>query len=663
VQAAAPASPSSSEAGWGCWDVWLGIDALNLCEGLTDVAALADDDVWAVGISDRDWPYGSSVILHWTGSDWTRLDLAAGGRLSAIDLSSADEGWAVGNRGSVQLFYHWNGTDWSLVPGPPGGRDYVYDVDSLSATDAWAAGLQMLAHWDGIAWSLVTNPANRPLHAIDAVATDDVWAVGKEVVLHWDGAAWSEVPTPLLPLRSGEAPLPIPPPPPDVLYDLDMLSATDGWAVGTKAISPSEGWLLRWNGAAWVEAGNLPPVYAVDVLSTDDVWAAGAELWHWVGGQWMTVTLPAAYNVVDSLDMVTPTEGWAVGGNGTILRWQTDRWQAVTGPAFSVNQWEGNVVALGAVAGSDYEGWAAGGGGWLTSDLKRVYHWLGDEWQPVSMLTGGVVQAIDIVSANDSWAIANESAFASESGWAAFLHWDGGQWLTATQPMPGVTLYGLDMLSATEGWAVGVEPDSTGLIGQPALFHWDGVTWTLAPVPVNRGRFLDIEMLSAGDGWIAGEEWTLGGLQQPLLLRWNGAAWTQVPLLGLSDAGLVELGFASAVDGWAIGRSSNPSRDFLLRWDGSEWRTAQYLYSSTINPSLDLASSTVGWLANGISGMYQLQCGTWVPARSSAYLVWDVAVVSELEGWAIGDGHLLHYKVDQVPEFVCMYFPFLAFTY
>ena len=45
---------------------------------------------------------------------------------------------------------------------------------------------------------------------------NDVWAVGGDDIIHWDGSSWSRLDV-LVPAN---------------LYDIDMLSATEGWAVG-----------------------------------------------------------------------------------------------------------------------------------------------------------------------------------------------------------------------------------------------------------------------------------------------------------------------------------------------------------------------------------------------------------------------------------------------
>jgi hypothetical protein len=355
------------------------------------------------------------------------------------------------------------------------------------------------------------------------------------------------------------------------------------------------------------------------------------------------------------LDMLSPTEGWAVGYRGTILHWQGDHWD----PPVAGSGFPGDVIEASPMTSGDYEAWAEGHDG-------EAYHWIGGAWQivPAPWPSDMRVEDIAIVSPGDSWAIAAES-----DGSSNFLHWDGAQWLATTQPSDNVHLTDLDMVSASDGWAVGSNLETL----QPAMVRWNGAAWTPVPVQVAQGRLTVIEMLSEDEGWIGGQLWGDGVAAQPLLLRWDGVSWTPVPVPNPSgyEVWFVALDFASATDGWTVGFDttvSGPEIAVLYHWDGSAWSLSQTtvsnidFYARTYRAEVELASTT-GWMTTADSDpLMQLRCGSWVPAWRPPTPIWDLALVSETEGWAVGS-HLLHYKVKQVPEFVCMYFPFLAFTY
>lgn len=55
-----------------------------------------------------------------------------------------------------------------------------------------------------------------------------------------------------------------------------------------------------------------------------------AELWVWIKVASPTETY------FQSIDMISSTEGWAVGNEGAIMRWDGTNWKIVTSPTASV---------------------------------------------------------------------------------------------------------------------------------------------------------------------------------------------------------------------------------------------------------------------------------------------------------------------------------------
>ncbi len=85
-----------------------------------------------------------------------------------MSARSGSDAWAVGNYWNTtglsrSLILHWNGTAWSKInspnPGPTANR--LSGVSARSGTDAWAVGdhdtavsttNRLIAHWNGTAW-------------------------------------------------------------------------------------------------------------------------------------------------------------------------------------------------------------------------------------------------------------------------------------------------------------------------------------------------------------------------------------------------------------------------------------------------------------------------------------------------------------------------------
>lgn len=171
---------------------------------LSGVTAVGPDDVWAVGtwyptsFDDR------TLTLHWDGTAWHRVQSPnAGPAKAANDLVSvaavaADDVWAVGFRGVHTLTMHWDGTAWSVVKSPtPGGNANLAGVVALATDDVWAvggdvdrqlnAGRTLVEHWDGAVWSAVDSanqgPSDNHLAGISAT-TGRMLAVGERFKGH-----------------------------------------------------------------------------------------------------------------------------------------------------------------------------------------------------------------------------------------------------------------------------------------------------------------------------------------------------------------------------------------------------------------------------------------------------------------------------------------------
>ncbi|NGO79172.1 hypothetical protein G6045_26470 [Streptomyces sp. YC504] len=257
---------------------------------ISDVAALAENDIWAVATDQRtlDDPVH---LLHFDGKEWKREPVpeALGESSSPPKLEEigdariwlrpqgpppshippgqepphAGEGWAA-----------WDGTSWTEVAVPP-----PVGVDSLEAAatdDIWAlSGEESALHWDGTRW----NTYRLPYTAADLTIAgpDDVWAVGRRATgpgteldygtygqpaaMHWDGTSWKAVETPVV--RFDE------PLPPEASASLGQVFAMDDGEVrayGTNTYNhgevenePAEGY-IRWrrDGTKWVDQRPAP---------------------------------------------------------------------------------------------------------------------------------------------------------------------------------------------------------------------------------------------------------------------------------------------------------------------------------------------------------------------------------------------------------------------
>jgi len=79
--------------------------------------------------------------------------------------------------------------------------------------------------------------------------------------------------------------------------------------------------------ASWSKVSSPTEAYLedVDMVSSTDGWAVGADgcIIRWDGTSWNNVTGPTTA-WLKSVHMVSSTEGWIVGADGTIYHWQEE---------------------------------------------------------------------------------------------------------------------------------------------------------------------------------------------------------------------------------------------------------------------------------------------------------------------------------------------------
>jgi hypothetical protein len=294
------------------WSVLPSPNGVFTTNFLTGVDGVAGNDVWAVGYSDNNSVADNqsrTLILHWNGSSWSKMTSPNTSfpvnRLHAVDAVSANEVWAVGTSYDYtnyrMVIMRWNGTSWRMVSTPtvPGSNfDFLYGIDSLSASDVWVVGTQqdtleqtLVLHWNGSSWSVVSSPQIGPygnnMLKVDAVNDSDIWAVGYHLtvfgftqpyqtsVFHYDGASWNPVSSPNVNQLN------------NYLFDVVGIAANDAWAVGFWDTGNALNTMIQhWDGNSWTIVSSPNPgaysneLVAIDAVSADDIWAVG----RWTDG-------------------------------------------------------------------------------------------------------------------------------------------------------------------------------------------------------------------------------------------------------------------------------------------------------------------------------------------------------------------------------------------
>ncbi len=310
--------------------------------------------------------------------------------LQSVSMVSADEGWAVGNiSGSPStLLMHYHKGQWTILPKPAGldNHSEISNVAMVSASDGWAL-------------------ASMPIPIGDRYHS---YRPGG-VFLHYDGAAW-KVASPVLPVAVGHDP-----------SALLMLSASNGWAT-------AEDKAFHYDGTAWREVTALTDQHlgwgpAISATGPNDVWIESGiaeTMLHFDGTTWTPQHIVHAFGeqlpgpiILRGIAMVSPVEGWAVGGlgnssNGVIVHYVGGRWLVHT----VIDQ-----SLYGVTMRSATEGWAVG-------DLGAVYHYSNGQWSKMTSPASYTLYGVTTLATGEAWAVGIGGAL---------LHYHSGSWQQETR--------------------------------------------------------------------------------------------------------------------------------------------------------------------------------------------------------------------------------------
>jgi len=258
---------------------------------LNDVVVVNESEAWAVG--------DGGTILRYLNGNWTNISLYE--KIPSVNLTGVDvirdtnEVWAVG--GSYILKF--DGTRWTQFPYTGGGN--LKSIDMLSANEGWAVGEKdgagyVLRYTNGT-WQEVQTKIKHRLNSVSALSPIEVYVGGLSgslaapAVYKYDGTEWAQA------KFSKYASLLDKLRPWDGTYEvksIKMLNSTQGWFVGERTpiastIRGTRGFMFYYN-------------------SIEDRWEEGTF-----------DSTVADLNQVPLRDvgMIAGTKGWVLGTNTT----------------------------------------------------------------------------------------------------------------------------------------------------------------------------------------------------------------------------------------------------------------------------------------------------------------------------------------------------------
>ncbi|MFQ5460377.1 MAG: WD40/YVTN/BNR-like repeat-containing protein [Anaerolineae bacterium] len=308
------------------------------------------------------------------------------------------------------------------------------------------------------AWQRVGSPVQGPVTVIDAVSADEVWLAAVKfltgtAVYRRQGGAWEEM----------------------IYYDsrgindAHMLSAADGWFVGYDwdvSTFTMGALAVRYHDGAFdaqVIESNAAAA-AIDMISPTEGWAVGGHqtgpdgtfaegvVWHLEDGRWRTAATVPGQSLVD-IDMVDRDEGWAAGVGGALLHYASGGWSPVTLP---------EAIGLRAIDMVDADN------GWATGDAGRWLRYTDGVWHLVDTPLTGRVRRIRMISPAAGWAAGVDGARRD----ALVLRYRDGTWQRDTDLPEGLgALYALDVAGPAAVWAGGQEAGDAVDVAGVVLYH------------------------------------------------------------------------------------------------------------------------------------------------------------------------------------------------
>ena len=472
------------------------------------------------------------------------------------------------------------------------------------------------------------------------------------------------------------SPVPIPDPPgatQTVVEDVKALGPDLAWAVGRQTApvvggSATKTVAWRWDGTSWTIVPTPSPspfpeatwceLEAVEILSANDVWAAGTQrivgpdgflgnqvlVLHWNGAQWSIVPSPmtngGSGNFVDDIEAISANDIWFVGDwltfppnsaarkEALAMHWNGSSFAILPAPFFDNAPIGGHgLTKVAAIASDDV--WSVGGGhdGDYVS-FSEIVHWNGSTWEYRPGPTPGWdhrLYAVEMIAHDDVWATGD---YQDAAGYHVFFtHWDGSGWSMVDDDAP-----------AGGGGLVAFGPDEVYSSGS-GIARWDGASWSaVASFPsVFAPSLMALDAAGTpGTLWAVGREVVVDDLLTLATRLVSDGAWTTVPVAPAADAPaplLLGAGMPVAGEMVSLTLAGAPVGKPVLLVLGAQ-AVMLPLKGSVLVPSPD---ALLPGLASGPTGSVTLQAA-WppgVPVGTSLYLQ---AWIHGPQAWIASDG-------------------------
>lgn len=353
-------------------------------------------------------------------------------------------------------------------------------------------------------------------------------------------------------------------------------------------------------------------INAIFMLSDTKGWAVGdnGTILKYDNGQWILENSPTS-NKLRSIYMLSETSGWAVGDYGddgqNIWRYDNGIWQAFPSPDV-INKY-------GIFMVSETDGWIVGTGG-------HIYKYNGGSWNIFTSPITAYLNSVFMVSGGtDGWIV----------GAGTILRWDNiqSQWIPQNVPYAakGKALYSVYMVSANYGWIVGQAKDAY----DGGIFKWDGTTWFESNNPLQLiAYYYSVYAKSENEAWAVD--------RNGAIVKWDGVQWRVSPSsyqIGLTDS-LKAISMSSSSKGFIVGSGGKIAKPVKGNWINNH---KDLLHEEYFDVNSDWQQGTSSDLWNAYQDLI-ISRSKWY-GYSSAYVINGIAMYSATLGFLVGNQGLI----------------------
>ena len=273
---------------------------------------LSSNNVWIVG--DDVW--------NWDGSNWNSIGSPSNFNLTAVHGTSSNNIWVVDNDNVFSSeVWKWNGSSWTSYTGASTGISNVQDIlvfgnsIVIGGTQNSGPGIKISTN-SGLSWSLEypTCSSNcQGFSDMDGNSNNNIWVGagsfsnnGVQGTVIYNGVSWS----------SNEN-----------MYNIQCLSVLNSNSAFATSAPNSGSWYPTiweynggWNSISLPAGMDMNWGYTpVDAVQSNAIWFGSDKIYKHNGSDWAEETGTIG-SEIQMIRMLNANEGYAVTGNGTILK-------------------------------------------------------------------------------------------------------------------------------------------------------------------------------------------------------------------------------------------------------------------------------------------------------------------------------------------------------